>query len=140
MRRVSLVIGFVAATLLSAGMAHAADGKLASAVQLRAGPDDKYPSVTRLAKGLSIDIHGCLKTWDWCDVSWRGDRGWVEAAAINYTRGDRRLSVRQLGPQVGIPEVTFQLNSYWDQNYNHSSWYSDRDVWSRYSASYDITR
>ena len=135
MRRVSLVIGFVAATLLGAGMAHAADGKLASAVQLRAGPDAKYPSVTRLAKGLSVEVHGCLKTWDWCDVSWRGDRGWVEASAIN-TRADQRLPVSQVGPQLGVPEVTFQLNSYWDKNYNKSSWYGDRDTWSRYSASY----
>ena len=133
-----IVLGLFALPLLTSQLAQASDGKLSTAVQMRAGPSSNYPSVTRLAKGLSVDIHGCLKSWDWCDVSWRGNRGWVPAEAVDSRGEQGHLPINQYGAKSGVPEVTFQLNSYWDSNYNAHSWYADRDTWSRQSASFNV--
>jgi len=84
MRRARFIIlGMLALPVLTTQIAQAADGKLSSAVSMQAGPGAEFPEVRRLAKDLTVDIHGCLKSWDWCDVSWRGNRGWIPAAAID---------------------------------------------------------
>ena len=129
-----IIVGMLAIPLFAIQGAQASEGRLSDAVQMRAGPDGAYPSVTRLAKGLSVDIHGCLKSWDWCDVSWRGNRGWVPATAIY----NQRAPISKAGPQSGVPEVTFQLNAYWDQNYNQSLWYNQRDAFNRQTARYNV--
>ncbi len=123
----SLPLFFTAVAQAASPIPQSADGKLASAVQMRSGPGDEFPAVTRLAKNLNVDIHGCLKSWDWCDVSWRGNRGWVPAEAIDYRRGAERVSVREHGSELGVPEVTFQINSYWDDHYNNQLFYGDRE-------------
>lgn len=58
---VGLLIGFPGTDVV-----YAADGKTANAVQLRSGPGEQFPGVTRLAKGLKIDVHGCLRDSAWC--------------------------------------------------------------------------
>jgi uncharacterized protein YraI len=136
MQRISIIIALIGVGLLSSSMARAAEGQLSSAVQLRAGPGDEYPAIKRLARGLSVDIHGCLRTWDWCDVSWRGARGWVAADALAAERQDLRIPVAEYGPALGVPAISFRLSAYWDANYNSAPWYAERDVWSRHSAAY----
>jgi len=138
MRCASFTLGILAFALFAPIAAQAADGRLSSVVQLRAGPGDEYPTVRRLAAGLSVEIHGCLKTWEWCDVSWRGNRGWADARAVDYGHRDQPMPVAQFGAQSGLPEVTFQLNSYWDDHYNADPWYAKRDTFSRTSASYSV--
>lgn len=118
--------------------AHAADGKLAVAAQMHAGPGYNYPEVRRLAKDLSVNIHGCLKSSDWCDVTWRGNRGWVPASAVDARRNTERFPVKDYGAKMGVPEVTFQLNSYWDANYHGALWYPDRALFVGQDASYNV--
>jgi len=127
MRRASIILmGMLGLPLAVTQPVQAADGKLSSAVQMYAGPSSEFPAVRRLAKGLSVDVHGCLKTQDWCDVSWRGNRGWIPAAAVSV---DARAV-------ANVPEVRFQLNTYWDAHYNSALWYVQRDQYLRQSASY----
>jgi uncharacterized protein YraI len=128
MHRASFIfIGMLSLPFLLTTVAQAADGKLSAAVQMRSGPGNEFPTVTRLAKNLSVDIHGCLKDWDWCDVSWRGNRGWVRADSVYSQKGDEHLPIQRYGTQLGIPEITFQINSYWDNHYNDALWYGERD-------------
>ena len=141
MRRAPFIIlGMLAVPLLTAQIAQAADGKLSSAVKMHAGPGTEFPDVRHLAKGLSVDIHGCLKTWDWCDITWRGNRGWVPAEAVGYRHDNETTPIKEVGPRVGVPEVTFQLHSYWDSHYNNTLWYGNRDAYVKQSASYDIAQ
>ncbi|MBY0508895.1 MAG: hypothetical protein K2P94_01975 [Rhodospirillaceae bacterium] len=121
-------------SLLSAQPARASETKLTSAVELRSGPGHDYPFVKRLAKGLSMEVHGCLNSWDWCDVTWRGARGWVPANTLEFQREDQRLPVGRYGAALGVPEVTFSLGKYWDAYYNDTPWYADRDMWTQRSA------
>lgn len=139
MRRAPFILlGMLVLPMLATHAAQASEGKLVSAAHLLAGPGYNYPEVRRLAKGLSVDIHGCLKNWDWCDVTWRGNRGWVPAAAVEARRNAERFPVKDYGAQMGVPEVTFQLNSYWDANYNGALWYPDRAHFVGQDASYNV--
>jgi len=140
MRRAPFILlGILAVSFLTtAAQAAAAGGKLAAPVQMFAGPGSDYPFVRRLAKGLSVEVHGCLKSWDWCDVTWRGTRGWVPAAGIAHRDDEKNVPITEFGPEVGVPEVSFQLNSYWDKYYNSSLWYQQRDMWARINASYNV--
>ena len=120
--------------LLAVAPAQASETKLVEALELRTGPGSDYPAVKRLAKGLKIDVHGCLKSWDWCDVEWRGARGWVRSGTVEFQREDLRLPISKYGPTLGVPEVTFSLGKYWDAYYNQAPWYADRAMWHQHSA------
>lgn len=135
MRRVPFIILGMLSPLLLATGAQAAAGKLATAVEMRSGPGAEFPAVTRLANNLNVDIHGCLKSWDWCDISWRGNRGWVPAEEVDFRKDRDRFPVKEHGSRLGVPEVTFQINSYWSDHYNDALWYGERDRL-RQSASY----
>jgi len=125
MKRAAYILGLL--TLMIPGGAYAADTDLAYAVQLRAAPADEYPAVRRLAKGLSVEIHGCLTTVEWCDISWRGNRGWVQMDALGYPSALR------------APKVSFNLETYWDANYDRQLWYADRSDWYRRSLRQQIS-
>jgi uncharacterized protein YraI len=108
----------------------AANGTTSQGVQLQAGPGTEYPDVMRLAPNLKITIHGCARAWDWCDVEWRGNRGWAPAAALAYSLDRSLLPVANFGPRVGLPEVEFNLAKYWEAHYQQRPWYPDRKEWS----------
>ena len=117
--------------------AFAASGAMTAGASMYAGPGSRYPEVIHLARGLSVTIHGCLRTWQWCDVSWRGDRGWVPAEALQYREGDRSLPVdalrgdtaRSNTVQASLPVIAFDIQNYWDANYRERLWYDDRAKW-----------
>ena len=112
------------------GLRNQADGVRGAACWSQHG----FPAVKRLARGLKIQVYGCLNSWDWCDVAWRGTRGWVPSSIVEFQREDMRLLVDKYGPSLGVPEVNFVLTSYWGANYSKSVWYADRDMWRRRSA------
>jgi len=112
-----------------AAPAIAADGSTSEGAQLQAGPGIEYPEVMRLAPNLTITIHGCARAWDWCDVEWRGNRGWAPAHTLAYHVEDRLLPVAGY-KHVGVPEVEFNLAEYWEAHYRQRPWYPDRKEWS----------
>lgn len=112
-------------------VASAADGYVTANVNLRAGPDIGYPRIDTLPAGVSVDIYGCTDGWAWCDVSYRGDRGWIAGNYIDYYDDDRWRPVPDYGAQIGIPIVTFIIGSYWGQHYSDRSFYRERSYWYR---------
>ncbi len=114
----------------SAAPAFAANGSTSEAVQLQAGPGSEYPDVMRLAPNLKITIHGCARAFDWCDVEWRGNRGWVPAATVDYRMDDTLLPVNNYGSRIGLPQIDFDLTRYWDTHYRQRPWYAQRQEWS----------
>jgi uncharacterized protein YraI len=120
--------------VLAAVPAYASETQLIDAIQLRTGPSDSYPAVKRLAKGLDVQVHGCLQTWDWCDVEWRGARGWVPAHAVEFQREDRHLPLNRYGKTLAVPVIGFSLAKYWDAHYKTEPWYGERDRWMQRSA------
>src|SRR5581483_11067739 len=97
------VIGAPAAAMARAGFA-------TSDVNMRAGPATDFPVITTIPAGADVNIHGCIAGYDWCDVGWSGDRGWVEASYLQFVYHDRRVLLPDYAAEVAIPIVTFAVD------------------------------
>ena len=129
MRR-SIVLALFAGVL--AGIPFAADAQPAfalHAVDVFAGPGPDYPLVARIAPGFRVYVQGCVPDYQWCDVSYAGNRGWVYAGELGYPWQGARVPIVAYGPTLGIPVVSFSVGSYWDRYYRGRPWYRERDVW-----------
>lgn len=97
-------------------------------VNMRAGPGTRYPAITTIPEGREVYIHGCLANWDWCDVSWRRDRGWVFSDYLEALYRNRRLSFYDYRRYVDLPVISFGFG-YWDRHYRDRPWFGDWDHW-----------
>lgn len=116
-----------------AGTAAAATGAIATTdVNLRAGPSTSYPAVDVVGSGDTVRVHGCLSNRSWCDVSYRGIRGWMSSNYLAYLRGGRRYTGPEVVGILGAPTIGFAIGSYWDNYYRGRPFYSHRDRYVRY--------
>ena len=116
-----LIAGF------TAGAANAATGFTTQRVNMYAGPGNNYPRIERIGNRSQIYVHGCIRDYDWCDVTFRDARGWVEGDSIVIAQGRRRLVMRDYGPRYDLPILSFSFGSYWDDNYQGRHFYRERD-------------
>ncbi|QBB71634.1 hypothetical protein ELE36_15415 [Pseudolysobacter antarcticus] len=114
----------------------AADGYVLGDVNLRAGPDSSYPSVTMLSAGTPVAIQGCVDGWSWCDVAAGNDRGWVAGNFLQEDYQGQRVLVPDYGVRIGIPIVGFVFGTYWENNYRNRPWYGGREHWSQVRPQY----
>lgn len=119
----------VSGLLLLAANAQAQTAYITTNANLRAGPDVGYPRVLTVPSGVSVQIYGCINDWSWCDIAWRGQRGWISGALLGYNHSGRRVPVSGYGAQLGLPIVSFVFDSYWNDHYRNSAWYGNRDRW-----------
>lgn len=96
---------------------------------LHAGPGYEYPRVAYLPQDARVYIHGCLRGFSWCDVSSRGNRGWVDASDLSYAWNNRYVVVQEWGPRIGLPVVGFAVRDYWTRYYRDRPWWSQRYTW-----------
>jgi len=115
--------------VFAATAADAAPAYARTAVNMRAGPGTDYPRIDVLRTGQRVELHGCLEGWSWCDVSIRGNRGWVSAAYLNASYQNRRMALRQVGPRINTPFISFTFGNYWDTNYRNRPFYRERARW-----------
>lgn len=104
----------------------AADGQTTAGGSMQAGPGSGYRQAHRLGAGLDVTIHGCLAVRDWCDVSWRGNRGWVAAEALAYGARSKGIGGPASASRADMPVISFRFPAYWDENYSQRLWYSER--------------
>ena len=98
-------------------------------VNMRAGPDDSYPFVLRVFPNTQVQVHGCINDWSWCDVSVGFERGWIYAPYLWYPYQGNNVVVYGNGPMLGLPIITFGINSYWDRWYRYRPWWYQRNDW-----------
>ncbi|HKR76708.1 MAG TPA: SH3 domain-containing protein [Rhodanobacter sp.] len=110
-------------------LALAADGYTTGNVNLLAGPDPSYPLIDTIPAGAPLDVQGCTSGWEWCDVIFQDERGWVAGNFIQYDYDNQYVLVPQYGVQIGIPIVTFVISSYWDSYYRDRPFYRERSRW-----------
>lgn len=104
---------------------------------LRAGPDYDYPTLRRIGRNTQVIVYGCLRDWNWCDVSYQRDRGWVPGQDIAASYQGRRRSINTVAPYLGIGIFSFMFGTYWDDHYRDRSFYRERDRWERqYNQNY----
>lgn len=115
MRGFGFAIG-VGLLAFGASVANAGEGRIVGRADLLAGPAKNFPNVRILPDGTEVQVHGCLQNRQWCDVTWRGKRGWVDSMNVAYAGGP-------------LPVVAFNCNQYWDQHYKSQFFYPDKDKW-----------
>jgi uncharacterized protein YraI len=127
---------FLTATILAAGIAaavpaHAEDlkGYTNAEVSLLAGPSNDYPAVSHVASGVNVNIKGCVQGFNWCDVDWNGNRGWIQGQYIDSMYKDKRGSIVTYGAQENVPTVVWEQRSYWDSYYRDRPFYTERRYW-----------
>jgi uncharacterized protein YraI len=96
---------------------------------MRAGPSNDFPIVTTVYDGSVVHVHGCVRGYTWCDVSWHGDRGWVYADYLTYRYHDRYVPIIEYGDEIDLPIVTFSIGNYWDDYYRGRPWFHNREHW-----------
>lgn len=125
--------GLAGAMLLALSVpATAQRAEVTTDLNMRAGPGTRYPVITTIPDGGGVRLHGCVSGYDWCDVSWRGNRGWVFADYLNYRYRNRLRPIPEWGAQVDLPILSFSFGTYADRHYRGMPWYGDRHRWGRH--------
>jgi uncharacterized protein YraI len=113
------------------GSAQAQSTYTATAVNMRAGPGGFYPVVTVLGPSLPVTVLGCIASYEWCDVSAGGARGWVWAGNINYVSSDGATSPLRNWAPARVQVEPFGVESYWNEHYRDRPWYGERRRWAQ---------
>lgn len=93
---------------------------------LLAGPGEDYPPVVQLGPGYPLTVYGCVAGYTWCDVSYQAARGWVDAREIDYPYQTGPVPVAVYGATLGVPVVSFDINTYWGHWYHDRPWFGRR--------------
>jgi len=96
---------------------------------LRAGPAFDFPVVDQIPFDVRVNVHGCVRGYRWCDVSWRDARGWVPGTELAYLYQGQRVTIVEYGPRIGLPVFVFSFDTYWNRHYRSRSWYGERARW-----------
>ena len=121
-----LVKHFAAAAALAgcfaASSALAAPGVATGNVNMRVGQTTSAPRITTIPAGARVEVHGCP---NWCDVTYRGRRGWVSSSYIS-TGGYSGQPVyvpapqpRYVYPRPRVPAPAFVYGSPRYHGYRH---------------------
>ena len=123
------ILALAATALLGAATAASAqEAYTTNDVSMRAGPGTRFPVVRMIPEDAVVYIHGCLRNWDWCDVSWRRSRGWVFSDYLEGLYRNRRLGFDEWRDYVDLPYVSFSFG-YWDRYYRDRPWYGNWERW-----------
>ena len=130
MRRTTIgLVGAIAGLCLLPTLASALPAVTTEPTRLRAGPSFDFPVVDRIPADVRVNIHGCVRGYRWCDISWRDTRGWVRGYELAHLYQGRRVLIVEYGPRIGLPLVSFSVDTYWDRHYRGRSWYGERRRW-----------
>lgn len=129
MKRLLLFAGL--ALLAAPALAHADTGYVVANVNLHAGPDIGYPLINVVPAGAPVYIDGCIQGYEWCDVVFQGQHGWVAGDYIQFDCQNRPVYLPSYGAAVGIPIIGFSIASYWNRWYVGRPFYRERDRWYR---------
>lgn len=144
MRRTLLPISVALVMGVSTSAMAASRGQVAVDLNMRAGPSTEFPIVTTIPGDSAVTIYGCVRGYSWCDVSWRGDRGWVYSDYLQTRYRDRYVPVVEYRDRVDVPIISFAFGPYWDSYYRGRPWYDRRDrwrvIWRQSDRDHDVRR
>jgi uncharacterized protein YraI len=130
MKRLTLGLAAVVAGLVVVpNLASALTAVTTESTDLRAGPAFDFPVVDQIPSDVRVNVHGCVRGYRWCDVSWRDARGWVAGEELAYLYQGQRVTLVEYGPRIGLPVIGFAIDTYWDRYYRGRSWYGERARW-----------
>jgi uncharacterized protein YraI len=114
-----LRIAALAVGLAVPGVASAAfDAVVTTNLNLRGGPSASYERYATIPAGDEVTVYGCLTGYNWCDVDWYGNRGWVSGNYLAYLGSDYyRRPIASIGVTIGVPVVRFDRDVYFRRYY-----------------------
>lgn len=125
-RKAAILAAFIGIAAPSAAFA-AANAFTTNDLNIRTGPGTSYQRFDTIPQGGRVIVHGCLSGYNWCDVSWAGERGWVSGSYLAYASGRyARQPIPRIGVSIGLPIVGFSPRVYHHRHYVGRSWYRDR--------------
>lgn len=136
MRYYLIIAAAAAAALAVPTAASARPGFVTTSLNLRAGPGTSFPVVDTLPTGAAVNIHGCLAGYTWCDIGWRGERGWVAGRYLDFVYRGRRVLLPEYAVEVGFPIVAFSVGTYWGHYYRNRPFYHRRLYFERHYHHY----
>lgn len=119
----------VAGLVVAPNLASALSAITTESTSLRAGPAFDFPVVDRIPSEVRVNVHGCVRGYRWCDVSWRDARGWMQGDELAYLDDGRRVAILEYGPRIGLPILGYSVDTYWDRYYRGRPWYGERARW-----------
>lgn len=138
-RQIIKALAVVGLCAVPAVASAATNGFATANVNMRSGPSTRYPAVVVIPVGAPIVINGCLNTVNWCDVTFARGRGWVSGNYIQATFRQNRVYVApNYYRSLGIPTITFDVDTYWGRYYRDRDFYRERDRWRSWDYRRDL--
>jgi uncharacterized protein YraI len=131
LRPLKLVLALVIAGASCMAGAAEQTATTTTSVNVRAGPEKNFPTVTWLLSGTRVTVHGCVANWRWCDVTVGRDRGWVYARFLSMPFNGSAVTILNGGPNLGLPQTDFSLGEYWDTHYQRQHWFGRKAYWQK---------
>lgn len=104
--------------LVSAGAASAAPALVTGDVNLRTGPGTRFPVITVLPGGATVNVLNC--GGGWCRIAWRNGSGFASSSYLDVGRG-YRAAPPPPAYYAPPPAVTFGFG------WGGPRWHRDRD-------------
>jgi uncharacterized protein YraI len=103
-------------------------------VNVRAGPERFFPTVTWVLSGTQVQVTGCVENWRWCEVVAGRDRGWIYARYLSTSHDGRKVTIMREGQALGLAQVEFSVPDYWKAHYADRIWFAQA---ARYQARWE---
>jgi uncharacterized protein YraI len=128
-----LAMPFVIMTLLPQAVQAETTAYPIADLSLRAGPSVRFPAVAIMRRGSYVYLHGCIRNYTWCDISAGPYRGWASASYLDIDYSSRRYRAPVYAERIGVPIITFEVDTYWDDFYDEGyEFYDTRTRWNDY--------
>ena len=91
--------------LVATGTAAAATALVTRDLNLRPSPSTRYAPVTVLPAGAIVTVSGCVRSYRWCRVYWRGHDGWASASYLAIREAGYRGYYDDYASSIGVPVI-----------------------------------
>jgi uncharacterized protein YraI len=127
LKKSAAVVAMTAGLILPGVAFAAAPAFTTTDLNIRTGPGTSYQRFGTIPDGGRVTVHGCLTGYNWCDVSWAGERGWVSGNYLAYAgQAYARRAIPSIGVTIGLPIIDFSPTVYHRRYYVSRPWYRDR--------------
>lgn len=77
-------------------------------LNIHSGPGPQYAVVGVIAGNGRAAVQDCIRGSGWCQISYRGIRGWAYSSYLTATAATGSVALAQNRAALGIPVVTYQ--------------------------------
>lgn len=84
-------------------------------LNMRQGPSVNYRVIQTIPGGTTVPVFGCARNYLWCEVGYRGQRGWSSARYLRDAQARYRGEpLAEVGPEIGLRILDFVIGQIED--------------------------